>query len=200
MQTEITFSPAAERNKQPILEVLQHELPARGLVLEIASGSGQHIVHFARALPGLTWQPSERDHASLVAVRARMADCRLSNIASPVQLDVALAPWAVAKADAIVCINLTHIAPWDMTVALFRGGAGLLAAGAPLLLYGPFMRNGEHMSTGNEAFDQRLRQQDPRWGIRDAGAVSTLARGHGFRFEHEVEMPANNLTLIYRRE
>jgi SAM-dependent methyltransferase len=192
-------SPAAERNKQPILEVLQRVLPATGTVLEVASGTGQHVVHFAQSLPKLSWQPSDPDARLRAAIEARIADAALANVRPPLALDVLEKPWPLARADAIVCINMIHIAPWAVALALFAEAERLLQAGAPLVLYGPYRRGGRHTAPSNEAFDASLRSRNPEWGIRDLDDVERLASGSGFALQETVEMPANNLTVVFQR-
>jgi SAM-dependent methyltransferase len=192
-------APAPERNKGPILEVLRRVLPVRGLVLEVASGTGQHAVHFAGALSGLTWQPSDPDpamHASIVAWTAATAAV---NVLPPLALDVRSSPWPVARADAVVCINMIHIAPWAAAVHLMEGAARILGPAAPLVLYGPYRRRGRHTAPSNEAFDADLRRRNPEWGLRDLECVAAQAAKSGFVLEDIVEMPANNLTLVLRR-
>jgi len=192
-------SPAAERNKGPIAEVLERVLPRAGLVLEIAGGSGQHVVHFARALPQLQWQPSEADPTLLGAMVARLGHEGLANVCAPLALDVRARPWPVREAEAIVCINLLHIAPWPVTEALMDGAGTVLGAGAVLYLYGPFRRAGRHTAPSNAAFDADLRARDPRWGVRDLEAVEAAARGAGLDLAQILAMPANNLSLVFTR-
>ena len=188
---------AAERNREPILEVLRRTLPARGLVLEIASGTGQHAAFFARALPALRWQPSDASTAHLASIRAWSAASGADNIAPAVLLDVELQPWPVSHADAVVNINMIHVAPWSATEALFEGAARILAAGGVLFLYGPFKRDGRHTADSNQRFDERLRAEDPRWGVRDVTDVEQVAAAAGFRLAEVVAMPANNLSLVF---
>lgn len=192
-------SPAAERNKAPIREVLERVLPRAGLVLEIAGGSGQHVVHFARALPHLQWQPSEADPALLGAMVARLGHEALANVRAPLALDVRARPWPVRRAEAIVCINLLHIAPWSVTEALMDEAGKVLGAGAVLYLYGPFRRAGRHTAPSNAAFDADLRARDPQWGVRDLEAVEAAAREAGLDLAQIVAMPANNLSLVFTR-
>ena len=191
-------SPAAERNKQPILEVLQRVLPAAGIVLEVASGTGQHVVHFAQSLPKLSWQPSEPDGRLRAAIAARIADAALANVRPPLALDVLEKPWPLARVDAIVCINMIHIAPWAAALALFAEAGRLLHARAPLVLYGPYRRGG-HTAPSNEAFDASLRSRNPEWGVRDLDEVERVASGSGFALQETVDMPANNLTVVFQR-
>lgn len=182
------FSTAAERNKDPIRAVLRRVLPARGLVLEVASGSGQHVAHFAAALPDVTWQPSDLDVEDLSLPS-------LGNVLPPVVLDVTK-PWPVARADAVVCINMLHASPWEAGQALLAG-AGRLGAGL-LYLYGPYRRKDRPTAPSNEAFDEWLRERDPRWGLRSLEVVVETARAGGFRLDEVVEMPSNNLSLVFR--
>ncbi len=193
------LSASAERNKGPITAVLRTVLPARGLVLEIASGTGQHVVHFARALPELTWQPSELDAELRLSIAALAAQEGLANVRPPLDLDVQRLPWPVAHADAIVCINMIHIAPWSAAEALVAGAGQVLPAGGVLYLYGPYREGGRHTAPSNEAFDASLRAQDPAWGVREREAVEALAEKHGLALEKRVAMPANNLSLVFRR-
>ena len=190
---------ATERNRDPILEVLRGVLPPAGLVLEIASGTGQHVVHFARALPAVRWQPSDASAAHLESIRAWSAASGADNIAPPLPLDVERVPWPVAHADAVLNINMIHIAPWSAAEALFRGAARLLPAAGVLYLYGPFKRGGQHTAESNQRFDERLRGEDARWGVRDVDELAVLATSVGFDAGESIVMPANNLSLVYRR-
>lgn len=194
------LAPAAERNKAPILGVLQRWLPARGLVLEIGSGTGQHAVHFARALRTLAWQPSDPDARMRGSIAAWIAHQDPGNVLPPLDLDVEHAVWPVAHADAVVCINVVHVSPWSAVPALMAGAARILRPGAPLLLYGPYRRGGAHTAPSNERFDAQLRAHDARWGVRDMEAVTRAAVAAGFRPLETVGMPANNLTLVFGRE
>lgn len=192
-------APATERNREPILAILRDALPARGTVLEVASGTGEHVIHFARALPGLVWQPSDPDPSALASIRAWAEAAKLPSLRPPLLLDAAAPDWPVAGADAILCINMVHISPWEATVGLMRGAARLLAEGAPLFLYGPYRRAGLPTAPSNEAFDASLKARDPRWGLRELEAVAALAGEYGFALDNVVEMPANNLSLLLRR-
>ena len=192
-------SPSAERNKDPILAVLAEALPAHGLVLEIASGTGQHVVHFAAALAGLLWQPSELDQASCEAIDERVRDAGLANVRPAIELDARTAPWPVEAADAIVCINMVHISPWSATLGLMSEAARVLGDGGLLFLYGPYRRDGRHTSPGNVQFDADLRARNPEWGIRDTREVLAAASAAGFALERLVELPANNLSLVLRK-
>jgi len=189
---------AAERNREPILEVLRRTLPARGLVLEIASGTGQHAAFFAGALPALRWQPSDASAVHLDSIRAWSAASGAANIAPAVLLDVDRQPWPVSHADAVMNINMIHVAPWSATEALFEGTARILVPGGVLFLYGPFKRDGQHTAESNQRFDERLRAEDPRWGVRDLADVERVAKAAGFRLAEVVAMPANNLSLVFR--
>jgi SAM-dependent methyltransferase len=192
-------TPSAERNKDPILDVLARVLPRRGLVLEIASGTGQHVVHFAKALPDLTWQPSDADAELRESIALRVREEQRANINSPIELDVTKVPWPVHAADAVMAINLIHVAPWSATLTLFQGARAVLSAEHVLFLYGPYRRFGHHTSESNAQFDLDLRAHDPQWGLRDLEAVSDVAAGAGFVLAETVEMPANNLSLVFKR-
>jgi uncharacterized protein DUF938 len=192
---ERRFAAAAERNREPILAVLRRVLPARGTMLEIASGTGQHVAHFAQALPALTFQPSEREREMHASIASWCAG--LPNVLPPLLLDVTHAPWPIARCDALFNANMIHIAPWPVCEALLRGAARCLAPDAPLVLYGPFRIGGTHTADSNAAFDARLRGQDPSWGVRDLEAVCELAAANGFALRERVAMPANNQTLIF---
>jgi len=193
------FSPAVQRNRAPILAVLERVLPARGLVLEIASGSGEHAAFLAPRLPGRDWQPSDPDPRLRASIAGHAARAGAANLRPSLDLDVRTEPWPLAAADAVVAINLIHIAPWAVAEALFSGAARILTAGAALYLYGPYRREGRHTAPGNAAFDAGLRAQNPAWGVRDLEAVAALARDRGFAFEDALDMPANNLSVIFRR-
>jgi SAM-dependent methyltransferase len=192
-------APAAERNAAPILDVLRSTLPARGTVLEIASGTGQHAAHFAAALPDLVWQPSDADPRARASIAAWGAYLGLANLLAPLDLDVMSEPWPIAAADAIVCINMIHISPWEATVALMQGAGARLPAGGVLVTYGPYRRGGAHTAPSNEAFDADLRARNPAWGVRDMEAVEALAEASGLVCEARVAMPANNFSLVFRR-
>ena len=192
-------SPSAERNKGPILDVLARVLPRRGLVLEIASGTGQHALHFAKGLPGLTWQPSDPDAELRESIALRVKEQQLANVNRPIDLDVSRLPWPLQTADAVVCINMIHVAPWSATLALLEGTKALLPTQHVLFLYGPYRRFGQHTSKSNEQFDSDLRAHDPEWGLRDLEAVSEAAASSGFVLAEVVEMPANNFSLVFKR-
>jgi SAM-dependent methyltransferase len=193
-------SSAAMRNREPIREVLARHLPPSGLVLEIASGTGEHAVHIARAFPGIEWQPTDPDAAARASIAAWRDEAALPNLRAPLALDVTAEPWPVAQADAIACCNMVHIAPWEAALALFAGAARLLAPGALLYLYGPYRFEGA-TAPSNEAFDRSLRARDPRWGVRDVTDLraAAAAAGAGLRLDEVIAMPANNHSLIFRR-
>lgn len=191
-------SAPAERNSGAILEVLERVLPDRGKVLEIASGTGQHVVRFARALPGLNWQPSDIDPELRASVDLRVAEAHLSNVDASLDLDVTRMPWPIRAAHAVVCINMIHIAPWRATDALFRGAREVLPTRGVLVTYGPYIRAGRHTAPSNAAFDADLRARNPAWGLRDIDAVTEIARQCAFALEEIVAMPANNFVLVFR--
>lgn len=193
-------APATGRNREPIAAVLTEELPAAGLVLEVASGTGEHAVHFARTYPHLEWQPSDPDPSARESIEAWRGEAALPNLRPAIALDAAIAAWPVERADAIVCVNMTHISPPEATVGLFGGAGRLLGAGAPLAIYGPFIEADVETAPSNLAFDADLRARDLRWGLREVNWLDALAQAHGFSRTRRVEMPANNLTLVYRRK
>ena len=193
------IAPAAERNKDPILAVLRDALPAQGLVLEVASGTGQHAIHFARALPSLVWQPSDPDPAARSSIEAWIAESGLPNLRPPLDLDAGAAAWPIEAADALVCINMIHIAPWGAAVGLFRGASGLLPPDGVLVLYGPFRQQGQQTAPSNEAFDAQLQQRNSAWGLRDLEAVAEEALRNGLLLDRLIEMPANNLSVVFQK-
>ena len=188
---------AADRNRGPILEVLERALPKQGLVLEIASGAGRHVAYFANALADLVWQPSEPDADLRRVISAAVAG--LPNVREPLDLDVLQPSWPTTEADAIVNINMIHVAPWAATGALMHGAAAVLGNGGVLYMYGPYRRFGSHTAPSNAAFDERLRMHDPQWGLRDMEDVERLAGEAGLSLERTVAMPANNFSLVFRR-
>ena len=192
-------APAAGRNREPIAAVLTEELPSSGLVVEVASGTGEHAVHFARTFPRLQWQPSDPDPAALESVAAWREAVRLPNLLPPIRLDASDPAWPVASADAVLCINMIHISPVAATVGLVTGAARLLAPGSPLVVYGPFFEEGVETAPSNLAFDASLQARDPEWGLRSVEWLDRVASEQGFRRSRRVAMPANNLTLVYRR-
>ena len=193
------FIPSAERNKGPILNVLARVLPRQGVVLEVASGTGQHVIHFAKALPDLTWQPSDPDAELRQSVALRVGEERLTNVNPPIDLDVTRLPWPLQTADAVVCINLLHVAPWSATLALLEGAKAVLPTQHVLFLYGPYRRFGQHTSKSNEQFDSDLRTHNSEWGLRDLETVSQSAASSGLVLTEIVEMPANNFSLVFKR-
>jgi SAM-dependent methyltransferase len=196
-------APATLRNRDPILSVLRQALPTGGeerpLVLEIASGTGEHAVHFAAGLPHLDWQPSEPDPDLRASVAAHVAEAGLANLRPPLALEVTRTPWPLAEAGAVVCINMLHIAPWACTPALLDGAAAVLPPDGPLIVYGPFVRTEVPTAASNAAFDRALRAQNPAWGLRSLESVAETAGARGLELEAVHEMPANNLTLVFRR-
>ena len=193
------YAPSAARNRDAILTILSKYLPTQGCVLEVASGSGEHIVHFAAAHPQLTFRPSDPDPAGRASIDAWRRHLRLSNVAPALALDISQGASPTLRADVVICINMIHIAPWEAAIGLVRSAATILRGGGFLYLYGPYRRNGEHTSPSNAAFDANLKSRHPEWGIRDIEAVARLASDHGF-FAPSVEaMPANNLSLIFAR-
>ena len=198
-------SPSAERNREPILAVLREVLPATGRVLEIASGTGQHAICFAGALPGLDWQPSDPDADARASIAAWIAHAGLANVRAALALDVHQAEWGVQtlnapdQFDAVVCINMIHISPWSATQALFAGASRRLVDGGVLYLYGPYKRGGAQTSPSNDAFDQQLRSRDPAWGVRDMEAVVALGASVGLVCDEPIAMPANNFSLVFRK-
>lgn len=193
------YAPATLRNRDPILAALRQVMPPTGMVLEIASGSGEHAVYFASELPQLSWQPSDPSPEACASIAAWRAQEGSANLMAPLSIDAQEDDWAIGDADAIVCINMVHISPWEATVGLMRGAAHILPVGAPLVLYGPFLRAGTPLAPSNAEFDIGLKARDPRWGLRDLDAVCELARTHGLAREQVIDMPANNLMLVLRR-
>jgi SAM-dependent methyltransferase len=193
------YRPHVARNREPILDALRRVLPARGLALEVASGSGEHAVYFAERLPSLFWQPTDPDADAIASIAAHRAAVGTPNLLPPLQLDVHAERWPVDRADAVICNNMIHIAPWSACEGLIAGAARVLPAGGILYLYGPYKIDGRHTAPSNEAFDADLRARNPQWGIRDLGEVQALADRHGFALAETVPMPANNLSVIFRR-
>lgn len=210
MENQAGIAAAAEQNKGPILEILQQVLAEKGvgatrgisrpLVLELASGTGQHAVHFCRDLTHLDWQPSDPDPAALRSIALHRAASDCANLREPLHLDVMASTWPIRSADALFCANMIHIAPWSAAIGLADGAARILPPGAPAILYGPFRREGAHISESNAAFDESLRRRDQRWGVRDLEAVAALFAERGFGAPQVFQMPANNLILVFRRE
>ena len=192
-------APHVTRNAGPIGEVLKGVLPARGLVLEVASGSGEHALHLARAFPKLLWQPSDPEPAALRSIEAWRAEAGLFNLLPALSLDARAADWPVTQVDAILCINMVHISPWSATEGLLRGAGRLLAPGAPLYLYGPYFQAEVETAPSNLAFDADLRARNPEWGVRELEAVVAEAEARGFRLDTITPMPANNLSVVLRK-
>ncbi len=199
MSDDRLFSAAASRNRGPILDVLGQILPKQGLVLEIASGSGEHVAHFAAGLPNLTFAPSDPNPKARDSIAAWIAYAGVKNVLPPLSLDAATSSWPIEGVDAIICLNMVHISPWAATVGLIGNAGAILPPGAPLYLYGPYKRDGRHTAPSNAEFDAGLRAQNSAWGVRDLEAVADLARGAGFDGPEIMQMPANNLSLIFRR-
>jgi cyclopropane fatty-acyl-phospholipid synthase-like methyltransferase len=193
-------SPATARNREPILEVLQHVLPAKARVLELASGAGEHAVHFARAMPDWDWQPSDPDETARASIASWIAEERLENVHTPLDIDVCAEGWLVnGPFEAVVAINMIHISPWEATLGLMRGAARVLRPSGVLFTYGPYQRDGVHTAPSNEAFDASLKARDPAWGVRDVADVEAAAREQGLVLRELVEMPVNNLSLVFAR-
>jgi hypothetical protein len=193
-------APSTARNREPILQVLRTVLPERGLVLEIAAGAGEHALYCAAALPGLTWLPTDPDEAALTSIAAWRQHAGTDNLAAPLRLD-ACAPesWPVPVADAVVNINMIHISPWAAAEGLMTGAGRVLPEGGVLFLYGPYLEDGVETAPSNLAFDASLRSRDPRWGLRRLEAVRDLAAANGLTLEQRLPMPANNLSLVFRK-
>ncbi len=191
--------PATARNRDAILDVLRVVLPERGRVLEIASGSGEHSAYFAPLFPDLTWQPTDLDPGVLPSIAGHAAASGAANIEAPIALDVTTHPWPISDADAILAINMIHIAPWAACEALIAGASEILPADGTLFLYGPYRRNGAHTAPSNARFDRSLRSQNPNWGVRDLEAVGDTAATHGLSLHAVHAMPANNLSVVFRR-
>jgi hypothetical protein len=192
-------APATLRNRAPILEVLRRVLPGPGLLLEVASGSGEHVVHFAPALPDWTFQPSDADPDALASIAAWIAETGVVNVRPPVRLDVTAEDWPVGPMQAMFCANLVHIAPPEAARGLMAGASRYLVPGGVLIVYGPFRIGGAHTAASNAAFDADLRARDARWGVRDLEWLQELGVGSGLALEERVPMPANNQTLVFRR-
>ncbi len=201
MNTDIRrHAPAVARNRDAILDVLRLYLPSRGLVLEVASGSGEHAVHFAEASPAeLRFQPTDPDPEARISIDAWTASTGLANVAPALALDATSPTWPVERAEIVICVNMIHDAPWAATIGLMRGAARVLTPDGTLLVYGPFRRGGKHTAPSNAAFDESLRARDPAAGVRDLESVVKLARASGFEAPEIHEMPANNLSLAFRR-
>lgn len=195
----LRHAPATLRNRDPILAVLRSVLPRAGTVLEIGSGSGEHAAYFASALTPLRWQPTDASDADFASISGWAREQGASTVEPPLVLDATSETWPLIRAAAIFSANVIHIAPWTVAEGMLRGAGRVLPSGAPLVLYGPFMRDGAHTAASNAAFDAELRRRDPSWGIRDLGAVTRAADAHGLSLDNVTEMPANNLTAVFRR-
>lgn len=193
------YAPATKRNRKAIAAVLVKELPDSGLVLEVASGTGEHAAYFAPRFPDLVWQPSDPSEEARSSIAAWRESEGANNLREPIELDASAARWPVATADAIVCINMVHISPWAASQGLFAGAGRLLTEQAPLVLYGPYLEDGVEAAQSNLDFDTNLKARDPSWGLRDVSAMDELAAEHGFARTARYEMPANNLTLVFRK-
>jgi hypothetical protein len=193
------YAPATARNRDPLLQVLKSLLPRTGTILEIASGTGEHACYFAPVFGEAIWQPTDTDESAMASINAhRQADAP-ANLAPPLHLDVMQAEWPVSAADAVLCVNMVHISPWACCENLFRGCANVLSPGAPLVLYGPFKREGAHTAPSNAEFDQTLRRQNAEWGIRDMGEIAEAGKIRGLALEDPIAMPSNNFCLVLRQ-
>lgn len=193
-------APAAARNREPIAEVMAEELPASGLVLEIASGTGEHAVHFAAAFPGVAWQPSDPDEGARASIEAWRKDVALPNLRPVIEIDASRPDsWSIDRADAMVCINMIHISPWEATLGLFEGAGRLLPSGGKLVLYGPYLEADVETAESNLAFDASLKARNPAWGIRNLADIDAVAAQNSITRTRRTEMPANNLTLVYTK-
>lgn len=192
-------APAAARNVEPIGDVLEYWLPDSGLVLEIASGTGEHALAFSRRFPTLDWQPSDPDPAALASIAAWQQEGP-ANLHAPVHLDVCAPEWPVDRADAVLCINMVHISPWEASLGLLDGAARLLAKGSPLILYGPWLEATVEPAPSNLAFDESLKARDPRWGLRLVEDFAAEAGLRGFILSGRREMPSNNIMLRFNRQ
>lgn len=200
--SDAQHAPATLRNREPIRDVLEEVLPASGLVLEIAAGTGEHAVHFAAAFPGVIWQPSDPDPAARRSIAAHAAQAALANLRPPLKIDVSRPDWHLAleeKPSAILAVNMVHISPWEATRGLLQGAGATLPSRGPLILYGPYRRKDAPTAPSNESFDESLRARDPCWGLRLLEDVTQQAEAEGLMLERVVEMPANNLTVVYRK-
>ena len=192
-------APAALRNRAPIAEALAGWLPQTGLVLEIASGTGEHAVFFAERFPALHWQPSDVHPDALASIDARRKAAALPNVRAPLAIDAASPDWPIDRADAVLSINMVHISPWASTLGLLDGAERLLAQGQPLILYGPWLEDGVAAAPSNLAFDADLKRRDREWGLRRVQEFAAVAEQRGLRLDETRVMPANNLMLLFRR-
>jgi len=192
-------APAALRNREPIAEVLREWLPPSGLVLELASGTGEHVVHFAERLPNLEWQPSDVHPDALSSIQAWRDESALTNILPPLAIDAASGLWPIDHADAVLSINMVHISPWASSIGLIEGAGRLLSRGAPLILYGPWLKDDVPTAPSNLDFDADLKRRNPEWGLRRAEHFAAAAESRGFSLVETRAMPANNIMLLWRR-
>jgi hypothetical protein len=192
-------APAALRNREPIAEVLAEWLPPEGLVLEIASGTGEHAVYFAERFPGIEWQPSDVHPDALASIAGWRASAKLANLHEPIVLDAAWPDWPIGRADAVLSINMVHISPWASSLGLIAGAAGLLPSGGPLILYGPWLKDDIPTAPSNLDFDADLKSRDRNWGLRRVEDFAGAAKERGLLLEQTRAMPANNLMLLLRR-
>ena len=193
------YAPATLRNRDSILDVLRDVLPTTGVILEVASGSGEHVVHFARNFPNLIFQPSDPELDTRLSIAAWVKATGVTNVQAPIALDASNPVWPIASADGIICINIIYISPWEATLGLLKGAAAALSPASPLYLYGPYTREGFATAPSNQAFDRSLRDRNPTWGLRDLEAVAAIAQSVGFSAPVITEMPANNLSVVFRR-
>jgi SAM-dependent methyltransferase len=199
MDDDRRYAPATLRNRDFILDVLRNVLPRSGVILEIACGSGEHVVHFAKHFPALVFQPSDPDPDAVSSIAAWVKATGVTNVRPPIALDASHSVWPIASADGIICINMVHISPWEATLGLIKGAAAILAPPSPFYLYGPYMREGFATAPSNQAFDRSLRDRNPTWGLRHLEAVAAMAQSVGFSAPIITEMPANNLSVVFRR-
>jgi len=192
-------APAAQRNRDLIADVLAKTIRPDGLILELASGSGEHCLRFAERFPGAVLQPSDPSPRARASIDAWAQSSGLTNIRPALDLDASLAAWPLESADAMICINMIHIAPWEATLGLFKGAATYLTHAGTLFTYGPYMRDGAHTSDGNRSFDADLRAENPRWGIRSIEALTEVAQDNGISAPEIVAMPSNNFCLIFKK-
>lgn len=193
------YAPSTLRNREALLEVLRPRLPATGELLEIASGSGEHAVFFAPHFPGLRWSPTDFDQSAVESIADWIKALPAPNLTPPLRLDVTQKTWPFQRADVILCVNMIHIAPWSATEGLMRGAGRIMAPGGLLITYGPYKRGGLHTATSNEAFEEWLKKQNPAFGVRDLEAVAAEAAANGFSAPEVIDMPANNFTLVFRK-
>ena len=192
-------APAALRNREPIADVLEEWLPAAGRILEIASGSGEHVIYFAGRFPKLEWQPSDIHSDALNSISAWREEAGLQNISAPIILDAASADWPIDRSDAVLSINMVHISPWGSALGLLDGAARLLRPGAPLIMYGPWLKDDIATAPSNLSFDADLKSRDHRWGLRRVEDFAAASEERGLRLMETRVMPANNLMLLFRR-